>query len=414
MELKTKYQYTYFIYPFLVKENKYKKYILKLVKDKKCNLKIFEKEKDLKLYEYFSPKIREFLFSSFSFSYAKKKKMQELPVETRAAILSNYPCTIFEYDLPKDVQGKTGEKDGIFFNIQKVEIICFSNGICFLCMKTNIEDVQDFRDVLNFNYKFRSSNQEYGKLMKYDNIRLQTSKFSDIQTFSEWIRNITGSKIEAMRINEDTENFLTYSYLCISSEDWNQEKSFSSIMHSFVKYANILPADSNLNIEEDSLEVFSKWKYCKIGMTKQGIMLLSSQADMSNYTTIPEKFEREYFYTYILCLYKKIYLKKIREEFKGLSKNKKVRKEFLEFTKKIWIQDISQDEAGFVYHAKIQKVLGLDILYAEVKNQYDIAYKEVYLKRNKKIIITLIIIIIFILLINLFYILGNNLKEITS
>ena len=58
--------------------------------------------------------------------------MQELPVETRAAILSNYPCTIFEYDLPKDIQGKTGEKDGIFFNIQKVEIICFSNGICFI------------------------------------------------------------------------------------------------------------------------------------------------------------------------------------------------------------------------------------------------------------------------------------------
>ena len=49
MELKTNYQYTYFIHPFIVKENRYQKYLLKLLKDKKCNIKIFKKEKDLKL-----------------------------------------------------------------------------------------------------------------------------------------------------------------------------------------------------------------------------------------------------------------------------------------------------------------------------------------------------------------------------
>ena len=31
MELKTKYQYTYFIYPYIIRENKYDKYILKLL-----------------------------------------------------------------------------------------------------------------------------------------------------------------------------------------------------------------------------------------------------------------------------------------------------------------------------------------------------------------------------------------------
>ena len=45
MELKTNYQYTYFIHPFIVKENRYQKYLLKLLKDKKCNIKIFKKEK---------------------------------------------------------------------------------------------------------------------------------------------------------------------------------------------------------------------------------------------------------------------------------------------------------------------------------------------------------------------------------
>lgn len=36
MELKTKYQYTYFIYPYVIKENKFTKYLLKLLKDKNC------------------------------------------------------------------------------------------------------------------------------------------------------------------------------------------------------------------------------------------------------------------------------------------------------------------------------------------------------------------------------------------
>ena len=88
MELKTKDQYTYFVHPFVVKENKYQKYLLKLIKDKNCNLKIFRKEKELRLYQYFLPKIREFLFSSFRFSKSKIKQLEELPVETRAAILA--------------------------------------------------------------------------------------------------------------------------------------------------------------------------------------------------------------------------------------------------------------------------------------------------------------------------------------
>ena len=44
MELKTKYQYTYFVHPYIIDETKYEKYILKLLKDKKCSFKVFEKE----------------------------------------------------------------------------------------------------------------------------------------------------------------------------------------------------------------------------------------------------------------------------------------------------------------------------------------------------------------------------------
>lgn len=109
MGQKIKYQYSYFIHPFVIKENKYQKYLLKLLKDKNVQLKIFRKEKDLRVYQYFLPKVQEFLFSSFGLSEAKMKKLEELPLETKSAILAEYPCTIFEYNLPRDVHGKTDE-----------------------------------------------------------------------------------------------------------------------------------------------------------------------------------------------------------------------------------------------------------------------------------------------------------------
>ena len=50
MELKTKYQYTYFIYPYVIKESRYQKYLQKLLKDSNCKLRIFRKDKDLDIY----------------------------------------------------------------------------------------------------------------------------------------------------------------------------------------------------------------------------------------------------------------------------------------------------------------------------------------------------------------------------
>ena len=106
MELKINYQYTYFIHPFAIKDGKYQKYLLKMLKDKNCKLKIFQKEKDLKTYQYFLPKTKNFLFSSFSIGNSKLKKLEELPIETRAALLSKYPCNIFEYTLKKIYKAK--------------------------------------------------------------------------------------------------------------------------------------------------------------------------------------------------------------------------------------------------------------------------------------------------------------------
>ena len=53
MELKIKKQYTYFIHTFLINQNRYNRYIAKLLKDERFDLKIFQKDTDIELYTYF-------------------------------------------------------------------------------------------------------------------------------------------------------------------------------------------------------------------------------------------------------------------------------------------------------------------------------------------------------------------------
>lgn len=399
MELKMNYQYTYFIHPFVVKESKYQRYILSLLKDKRFKLKVFQKGKDFDLYKYFSPKMRDFLFSSFSHSKLKLDKLEELPEDTKSAILSKYPCTIFEYELKEDIQGKAEDK-GIFFKIQKVEVICFNTGICFFSMKTNIEDSQNFSDILNFNYKFRDIKQE-NTLKGYDKIYLQTSTFSSINKLTEFIKDITGSDVETMKLDIDTQRFLTYSYACIDSEFWNSNKSFEDIEYNFIKYANFLPADNSADLKADEATTFSEWKYAKMGFSKQGVVLFASSSDINNFMDLPNKFENEYFYTYILNLYKKIYLKKLEVEFRDSSNLKMARKKFIEFTKSLWVQDITDDETGSNVNYRLIKIFELDRLYYEIKTKYDVLYKELNIEKNSKAIIVVAIILVVSLVFNI-------------
>ena len=401
MELKTNYQYTYFIHPFVIKENKYPKYIQKMLKDKNCKLKVFQKEKDLKLYQYFLPKTREFLFSSFGYGNAKLKKLAELPLETRAAELAKNPCNIFEYTLEKDIQGKTEQSDGIFFHIQKIEIICFSTGICFLAIKTNLEDYTEFNNILNFNYKFKDINNEKIELENYDNIRIQSDSFSDTKTFREFIQEITGINEENSKLNINTERFLVYSYVCINQEAWNDTKNFDEIKYQFIKYANILPADNTRSYDYEQIQTFTKWKYAKIGLSKLAITLFASSTDINNYTLLPEEYENQYFYTYILNLYKKLYLKDMEQKFKKKSNISKAKKQFIEFTKKVWEQEITEDETGTLLSNKLQEVFELDTLYNQVKNKYDVLYKQLNFEKEKKSTIIMITILVISLIINI-------------
>ncbi len=401
MELKNRYQYTYFIHTYIINQNRYSKYIGKLLKDERFNLRIFQKEKDLELYTYFLPRVRNFLFKTFDLNKTKMDKLDSLPFETKVAILSEYPCLTFEYDLKKDIQGKTVDENSIFFRIQKIGIICFNTGICFLYLKTNVES-DKFEDILNFNYKFRDINQEYGNLKNYENIKVQADCFEDIKEIKEFISEITGPNFDALKLNLDVERFYTFTYQCIEQSAWNSTTNFDSIKNDFLKYINILPNDKGINIDEnDSIKIMSKEKFSKVGISKLSVNLFSSNVDINNYTVLPHEYENQYFYTYILSLYLKVYLKKLDYEFKKQKNLDKVRKDFVDFTKGIWIQEITSEDFGSLIYQNIREVIELEHLYNNVKNKYDILYRELKVEKTENISIFIAFILVITLIFNI-------------
>lgn len=384
MELKTKYQYTYFIYPYIVNENKYDKYILKLLNNKNISVRFFEKERDLDIYSYFLPSIRKFMFQNFDFSKDKIRNFEKFSKDMQVSILSKYPCTMFEYNLKNDIQGKAGEEEGIFFKIQKIEIICFNTGVCFALIKTNIEDSNSFSDVLNFNYKFRDIHSEFKELKKYENIRLQTTTFSDVKKISDILEEIAG-KTNTKDLDINTNRFITYSYTCLDQTSWNETEQIKDIEYEFFKYVNISPSSYKSNFDKKHMEILAKWKFIQTGFTKEGMALLTSSADIHNYTKLPYFYENQYLFTYILVQYQKIYLKRLENECKKKSMAGITRDKFIEFTKKLWIQEITQDDVGTNIYKKARHISEIEKIYNSIKNKFDIVYKELNIEKESKV-----------------------------
>ncbi len=403
MELKTKYQYTYFIYPYIIDENNYTNYMYKLLKNKKCKLKIFEQEKYPGMYNYFLPRIQEYMFWTFDLRKNRIKELQSMNVRTKAAILSKYHCNIFEYELTKDMQAKVGEKNGIFFDIEKIELVCFNSGICFLLLKTILPQVSSFSDVLNFNYKFREINSENNHLKDYENIKLQTGRFKDTKDLTEFIKEIAGNNIEAKKINVQTDKFITYSYTCIDQSTWNEE----TVAKEFAKYVNIYPEskqDTDKRVDR-SIELD---KFTRCGFSNSSMVLLTTDVNIENYTKILYKFENEYLYTYILNLYKKIYLKKINYELSKKKKIELVKNKFIDFASDIWIEEVTNDDYGQIIDKKIKEALKTEETFIKLKSKYDVLYKDYNLEkttRSSKYIlrITFLLLIINIIILVFFY-----------
>lgn len=373
MELKTKYQYSYFVLPYTIQN--YKKYILKLTKDKKYSLKTFIAEKDLDIYNYFKPEIRDYIFPMFEMNKEKIDVLKKLEKDKKikSTILSNLSCAIFTYDLGENVQGKMGKQNGIFFKIEEIEIICFNTGICFLCIKTHLEDSDKFSDILNFNYKFREINSKLSNLKDYENINIQTDIFTDMQEISTLIEEITTKK-------ENRKPFV-YSYTCIDSEDWNSEDDFVKIQNEFLKNAYILPSSYSVdfNKKDKSIQKIENLKYTKCAITKQAIAILTSNIDAKNYTKLPYTCENEYFYTTILALYQKEYLEKINKDVK-----QDTIKDITNLLKNVWETNITDDELGSTLYNKCIETFEIDKEYKKTQEKFDILYKSLNIDKIKQ------------------------------
>ena len=273
MELQMKYQYTYFIYPYVIEKKNYNNYITTLINNKKCEISSWKKEKDLNLYNFFLPETRKYIFNDFKNIENNLKKEEN--------------TILFNYKLEEDIQGKVGNEGGIFFQIQRIHILCFKSGLCFLIFKTNVENSKNFSDILNFNYKFRDINSEHILLKEYENIKIQSDKFENMKKLTEFITEITNNAGNDNKI--DTNRFYTYSYVCIEKESWNAE----NLENEFIKYSNILPSSYNINSSTENKEISTNSKYCKIGVTDYGVTLLCSSEDNKNYTTLLEIYENE-------------------------------------------------------------------------------------------------------------------------
>ena len=409
----TKYQYTYFIYPYVIDSNKYNKYLLSLLKNKKCKLKIFEKEKDVDVYQYFLPDIREYMFWSFSLDKRGIKSFESIDVYLKSNLLASRNCNIFEYELPQDLQGKIGEKEGIFFDINGIEIISYQTGICFLVLKTTLIGNKNFTDILNFNYKFREINSQTYELKKYENIHLQSDTFKDVQEISGLMKEITGNYMIKEKMNIDSERMVGYSYCCLDQNSWNEETDNIALDNMFEKYRMFLPANYQIADKQEEKEEVQLYqnKYVRYGVAENSTVLLTSDINPLNYTTVVQKYENEYLYTYILELYKKCLLKKLNSDFSKRKNFKEIEGKFLEFTEKLWIQEITNDEFGKALSNKWHGNLEIEEIFQKLKKEYDILYKRYNIEqtseKNGKLA-TVVVITIVIGIINMILLLGKT------
>ena len=407
MELKTKYQYTYFIYPYIIDKKNLNKYFLGLLSNPKFELKIFDKEKDEDLYSYFLPNIRNAMFWTMRLSKSKIMKFYDLDVNMQATLLREYPCTMFEYSLNEDIQGKAGKRDGIFFDITDITLVCFNTGVCFMLMKTILEGKNSLANVCNFNYKFRDIKSEAYDFRGYENIKIQTDRFNKIKEITDLITEITGENKEATKMNIDTNRFITYSYACIGQEDWNDDTNTELLQKELYKFVNVEKADyivdsSNENLA-NKIGLVEKSKNEIYGCSNIGTVLLTSDINLENCTKRQSEFERQYLYQYIYNLYKKISLKKLNYDFE--KKSKSAKEEFVTFAQTTWIEEITNDNLGSLLQNEWERALKLDTLYKQVKNKYDLLYKNLNIEKTastNKVIVAILVILLIMNIVSIF------------
>ena len=365
MELKTNNQYSIFIYPFVVNEKNYNEYILKLLENDKCELKLWNKDEDISIYTYFKQNIREKVFWPFSYSKMKIQKLNDLDNEFKSKVLSQYEVTMFKYNLNNKIQGRIGEDNTSLFDVDNIEIVCFKTGICFILLKTSLGKEIEISDVLNFNNKFRNIESDF-KTANQEEIIVQTDDFKNSNDIYNIIRDIKGNNEDAKKLRISDERIFTYTYSSLNKESWKDNFN-DSLKENFIKLYNVLPNQlDNFDIKQYSSEIIDVSKFIKIGFTNQGTALFSSACE-KNSLNMPYVYGQEYLYTYIISLYKKLYINKLMNEYEEIKKFDKIKNKLENFTNSIWIDSITKNKNGDLLNKKWEETLQLQYKYEKLK-----------------------------------------------
>lgn len=374
METKIKYQYTYFIKPFTIQENIYNTYILRLLKDKKVKIKQYSSEKDVEIDQYFQENIKNVMFETLSYNKEQLKELENIEEKTYSKVL-NMPCICFEYQIEQNTQAKMGEENGIFFRIEKIELICFKPGICFILIKTYLDENTTFNEVLNFNYKFKKINTKADEHNNYEKINLQSSNLGDKAELLKLLQELTGDAIDA-------EEFYTFTYMCIDGEEWNENKEFEKINTDFTKLVNVIPANENIKNE---IEIINQSEYIKIGIDQNSTALITNSLDAYNYTKLPFEYENQYLYTLIYAWYQKEVLKAFGSKLKGKYNYKKLKEKLTNFINNKWAKQVTLQANGVQLYKAWREKLELENTYLEIANKYEMVYKDERIKKSRRL-----------------------------
>ena len=83
----------------------------------------------------------------------------------------------------------------------------------------------------------------------------------------------------------------------------------------------------------------------KLRINNNGSFLICSSTDVNNYTKLPNIYEKQYLYTYLIALHQRYYLKMLSREF-NVQKARTFSRKFLDFTKNIWVNEVTTEGLG--------------------------------------------------------------------
>lgn len=402
MGRKVKYQYTHFLYPFVVDKNKYSKFLKSFIDNEQSwNLKIHDQSVDNDLYAFFLPYMKKFLFPTLFWDKNVIKMYKNSNANKKVSMLQKMQCITFEHNMSAIKTGKLSvyESEVINFDISNIRIIMFSEGVCFLDIKTEIDEYGkyiDFDKVLDFNNAFRTMTPKYKGVEA--KTKLKAKQIDDINDISKFVHNI----IKGYE-NDDLEKIyydkmFTYSYVCLAESEWQTEEDFEEIKNDFYKFQYVLDSKSssvfNPNLSKLDENTYSRWQYSMFGFSRESGVVLASEKEKYDITKLPYNFEKIYLYMLLLACYQRISLINFSQELLNEDKSKveKLQKQLTRFVHFTWFSQITNSEHGMDIWNRWQNAFGLQELFDEVHREYSEYYDLVVTKGQERINILLVII----------------------